>query len=289
MGKRQCKVLVCCGLKGCGKTVATIKMFDKAVMGNPAKGVPPRKCLILDTNNEFGDFWFYDNPHRRIKTIALEDLERYSLSPFCEIRRIAPFLPNGEPMGLDDLVNATKMILNSFTGGYLLLEDPTVFLSENMPNDIMGKLATCRHRAIDLVLHHQGVGKVFTPKLFSNTAYVRLHKTNDSVMRHEMKILDKAHLFAIAENIVNHKYFEEGEERFYVMIDNDKSKIHAGEIPFTEADVDRAIHEYMSMNRNTLVKPYTQKIDLVTGQKVYPDERAILQIILKKLKQTYFD
>jgi len=282
-------VLVACGIKGCGKTVTTIKMFDKAVMGNPAMGIPPRKALILDTNNEFEDFWYYDEPHRRIKTIGLDQLERFTVSPFCEIRRIRPFLENGDPMGVDDLVNATMAILKGYSCGHVLIEDPTVFLSENMPNDILGKLATCRHRSIDLTLHHQSAGKIFTPKLFGNTAYVRLHKTNDSVMRHESKILDKAHLFAIAENLVNYKYFEEGKERFYVMIDNDKSKIHGGEIPFDDNDVERAIQEYLAMNRSKLIKPYTQKIDLTTGKKAYPDERVILQMVSKKLRQTYFD
>jgi len=286
---RQCKVYVAAGFRGAGKTVATIEMLDKIVMGNAANGIPPRKCLILDTNDEFGDFWFYDNPHRKIKALAMKDLERFTVSPFCEIRRIRPFLENGDPMSLDDLAATLMDILKIYRCGALLCEDPTVFLTESMPGDLIGKLSVIRHLGLDLILHFQSIGKCFTPKIFANTSYIRLHKTNDSVMRHESKILDKAPLFTIAENLVNHKYFEEKQERFYVIIDNDRSKIRAGKIPFTDEDVERAIQEYIALNRTQLVKPYKLKIDLVSGKKAYADDRAILQAVSNKLRQTYFE
>jgi hypothetical protein len=51
---RECRIIVACGKKGVGKSVETIRMIYEYVNGNPAKGVPPRKALIFDVNDEFG-------------------------------------------------------------------------------------------------------------------------------------------------------------------------------------------------------------------------------------------
>jgi flagellar biosynthesis GTPase FlhF len=50
---REPKLGVAVGRKGVGKTYTTTKLIDSYVVGNPAKGVKPRKVLILDVNDEF--------------------------------------------------------------------------------------------------------------------------------------------------------------------------------------------------------------------------------------------
>ena len=284
---RECKVIAACGIKGCGKTVTTIKMLDGIVRGNPATGRMPRKVLILDANDEFEDFWFFDNPHRRIPAIAIKDLPRFTYSNICEIRRIRPIFDDGRRMGLDDLAATLSHILSVYRDGALLCEDPSKYISDSIKSDLIGALATVRHLSIDLILHYQSVGKVAQPKLFGNTSFVRLHKTNDSVSRHEQKFQDKTELFALAEKIVNHKYFDEDKKRFYLFIDNDDSKIKQGEETFTEADIERAIVEYISENRTALLKPLLNRIDINTGAKIYTEQRA-LHHVKKRLYSTYF-
>jgi len=59
MEKREPMVLIACGKKGVGKTVATIEMIYRYISGNPQKGIPPRKALIFDVNDEFSHFWYH--------------------------------------------------------------------------------------------------------------------------------------------------------------------------------------------------------------------------------------
>ena len=56
---RECRIIISCGKRGVGKSVETIRMIDEYVAGNAAKGVPPRKALIFDVNDEFSSFWFF--------------------------------------------------------------------------------------------------------------------------------------------------------------------------------------------------------------------------------------
>ena len=284
---RECKVVAAAGIKGCGKTVSTITMLDQIVRGNPSAGIPPRKALILDANDEFSDFWFFNNPHRKIPAIAIKDLPKFTVSNIPEIRRIRPFFDDGRKMGLDDLANTLTHILNVYRGGTLLCEDPSKYMGDSIKSDFIGALATCRHSNIDLILHYQSVGKIAQPKLFGNTSFVRLHKTNDSVARHANKFQDKFELFQIAENIVNKKYFEEDNKRFYLYIDNDESKIKKGEHPFNREDIDHAIQEYID-NTPSITKPLLNKIDLNTGKKIYNQKTAIIQVA-NRLRKTYFD
>jgi hypothetical protein len=48
-------------------------MIDEYVMGNPSKGIPPRKALIFDVNDEFSGF-VYNDVQRSIKAIAIKDI-----------------------------------------------------------------------------------------------------------------------------------------------------------------------------------------------------------------------
>ena len=50
---REPKLLVAIGKKGVGKSYTTEKMINQYVAGNPSKGVPGRRVLILDVNDEY--------------------------------------------------------------------------------------------------------------------------------------------------------------------------------------------------------------------------------------------
>ena len=52
-GTRIQKLGVAIGSKGVGKTYKTTEMIQQYLVGNPAIGVPGRRVLILDVNQEF--------------------------------------------------------------------------------------------------------------------------------------------------------------------------------------------------------------------------------------------
>jgi len=198
---------VAVGKKGVGKTYTTNRLIKQYVTGNNASGVLPRKALILDVNDEYTEY----------KAIAVKDLYRFSVHPIVEARRIRPFHPDGRKMTLDDLGTTLQYILEIFSGGLLLIEDINRFVSDYMPQDLMGAIATNRHRDLDIVLHYQGIGRVGT-KVWQNINWLRFHKITEASSRHQKKFEDKYELIRIAELMVNQQYFA-GNERFYMYVD----------------------------------------------------------------------
>ena len=65
---REPKLGVSVGKKGVGKTYITSQLITSYVQGNPAKGVKPRRVLVLDVNDEY----------ESIKGRRLSDVMRFS-------------------------------------------------------------------------------------------------------------------------------------------------------------------------------------------------------------------
>lgn len=278
---RECKVIVSCGKKGVGKSVETIKMIFDYVRGNPAKGVPPRKALIFDVNDEFSSFWYYDQ-QLSIKAIAIKDIQRYSLQTIAEVRRIRPFWDDGKKLTLDDMAKVLGLILDNYRGGLLLIEDPNKYVGDNIDSDLIGGLATARHIGLDCVMHFQGVGRVAHPKIIQNANFIRYHKTNDTVKRHERKFEDKFALMSIAESLVNARYAS-GDHRFFVYVDVDNSKILGA---FTKDEAAQAIVDHIGDYYQTIVKKISNKID-TKGNRIYTKETA-LQAAIDDFMKSYF-
>ena len=74
-------LIIVVGRKRVGKSFTTSKVIDKYVAGNKSHGIPPRKALILDVNDEF----------RQYKKLAIEDVKKFSYHPKVECRRIVVF------------------------------------------------------------------------------------------------------------------------------------------------------------------------------------------------------
>lgn len=282
MDKREPMVLIACGKKGVGKTVATVEMIYRYISGNLKNGVPPRKALIFDVNDEFSHFWYHGSYHS-IKALAIKDILRFSVHPKIEVRRIRPFWDDGSKMGIDDMNEVLGIILENYRNGLLLVEDINKYTNDTMKGDLVGSLATVRHIGIDLIAHYQSIGRAANPKLLGNTRIIRLHKTNDTVSRHKNKFEERGEILQIAESIVDKKY-QEGDKRYYLFIDIDDSKING---KFDNADIDYAIQDYVSKNHTALIKPLMTKIDLKTGKKIYTPQTA-LQFIIKDLRKKYF-
>lgn len=282
---RECKVIVAVGKKGVGKSVATIEMIYKYVKGNPQKGVPPRKALIFDVNDEFSSFWFHGATHS-IKPLAIKDIPLFSVHPAIEVRRIRPFWDDGKKMSIDDMAAVLGIILDNYRNGLLLVEDINKYSSDTLGRDLVSALATVRHIGLDLIAHYQSVGRPANPKLLGNISMIRMHKTNDSVIRHKGKFEDKTEILMIAESIVARRY-DMGDKRYYVYVDVDDSKILSAKEPFSTEEIDAAIEDYISRNHSNLVKPLLNKYNTKTGKKIHTPITAI-QTVRDDLKSKYF-
>ena len=265
---REPKLGVAVGKKGVGKTYTTDRVINSYIVGNPSKGVKPRRALILDVNDEF----------EHIKALRLKDVMKFSVHPIVEARRIRPFMEDGQRMTIREIQEALFEILRNFRGGLLLIEDINRYISDQLPNDVVGAICTNRHADTDIILHFQSIGRV-TTKIWQNLNWLRFHKNTDSVDRHKHKFEDKFEYLKIAEILVNHKYYN-GDERYFLYVDIDSEKI-LGNV--TRKDLDFAIEEYISKYYKKIVSPLLNQVGM-DGKKKHTPQSAIKDIKSKIYK-----
>jgi hypothetical protein len=268
---REPKLGVAVGRKGVGKSFTTFAMLDSYVKGNPKKGVKGRRVLIFDVNDE------YDT----IRSIAVKDLIRFSIHPQIEIRRVRPYNANGTKMGLRDISDTLGVILQNFSNGLLLIEDINKYVSDSLPNDLVGKICTNRHVDLDIIMHFQSIGRI-VPKIWQNLNWIRFHKITDSTEKHREKLDDYFEVLNMAESIVNAE-FQEGNERYYLFVDLDDIKIKGNIKPKVREDV---LDYYLSRNYNRIVRPRLQEMDS-KGMRKYSTETA-LKFEKDRLIKAYF-
>ncbi len=267
---REAKLIVACGKKGVGKTYQTFQMLQKYIKGDATKGVPARRVLILDVNDE------YEN----VKSIAVKDILLFSIHPFVEIRRVRPFRPDGNKMTLDEVAETLSFILEKFRNGMLVIEDVSRYVGDHLPNDLIGAIATNRHSGMDIVIHYQGIGRL-TPKIIQNMNVVRLHKITDTVERHKNKFEDKFQFLAIAQCMVNQQYFNDN-QRFFVFIDIDEEKIYGD---YTKEMFEEALDEFVSANYNQLVGPLLKSRNN-EGKKQH-DYASALDFVKQRMRKSF--
>ena len=175
---RECKLGVACGKKGIGKTHITTKVLEDYVKGG--NGYPPRRVLIMDVNDEFEQY----------KALAVSEIERFSIHPTIEIRRIRPFAVDGRRMTLREIADTLWLVLDKYRHGALLIEDINRYVSDYLPNDLIGAICTNRHTDQDIIMHFQSIGRI-SPKIWQNMNWLRFHRNSDSVERHKNKFPDK--------------------------------------------------------------------------------------------------
>ena len=269
---REPKLGMAVGRKGIGKTYQTKILIESYVYGNPAKGVEPRKVLILDVNDEFTDY----------KAISMKDLVKFSVMPRAEIRRVRPFNEEtGVRLTLKEIADCLWDILHYFRGGLLLIEDINKYIGDHLPTDIVGAICSNRHTDLDIIMHFQSIGRI-TTKVWQNANWLRFHKNSDSIERHRNKFPDKYEMFSIAENIVNTQYFNDN-KYYYLYVDLDDEKIQG---KMTEAIINNGIDNYLSKNFNQVVKPEINKKNLSDGTKI--DRNEAIERVRSRIKQQYF-
>jgi len=256
---REPKLGVAVGRKGCGKTFTTKKMLHQYVMGNPAKGVAPRRVLILDVNDEFED----------VKALRVNDVVRFSAHPKIEIRRIRPFHENGKRMTINEIQEVLFKILFDYRNGLLLIEDINRYISDYLPNDLVGAIVTNRHTDTDIILHFQSIGRV-SPKIWQNISWLRFHKNTDSVDKHRNKFEDKYEMLKLVEMFVN-KQYHDGNQRIFIYVDIEDEKIKG----VTAKQLTPIIDEYLSDNYRKIISPMLKRVDLGMGKKIHTPETAV--------------
>jgi hypothetical protein len=268
---REPQLGVAVGKRGIGKTFTTLQIIEQYVLGYSGHSTP-RRVLIMDVNDEFSN----------IKALKLSDVKLFSVHPKIEARRIRPFNADGTKMTLEDICQALFYLLDNFKGGLLLIEDINKYLTHHFPKDVIGAICTNRHADMDIILHYQAIGKVPTT-VWENVNWIRFHKNNQSVDRHERKFEDKFQMLKIAECLVEFQY-QNGNERFFCYCDIDMGKIQ-GRI--TEQMAVKAIEDYMIENYSKVVLPETRRVNL-DGNKVYQSVSEASLAVKKHLLHTYF-
>lgn len=265
---REPKLGVAVGKKGIGKSYTTEEVLATYVKGN--KNAKPRRVLILDVNDEY----------EYVKAIAITDIALFSLHPTVEARRIRPYNADGSKMGLRDIADVLFTCLEHFRGGLLLIEDINKYVSDHLPNDVVGAICTNRHADLDIIMHFQSIGRV-TPKIWQNLNWIRFHKNSDSVDRHQKKFQDKYDFLKITEIMINEEYFKNN-KRFYLYVDLDEEQILGD---YTPKMLKEAIDEFVSLNYNRVVKPKLNKRD--DYGKITADPKKVIREIKDRLYLMY--
>lgn len=251
---REPKLLVAVGKKSVGKSFATKKMMQDYAYVNPK-----RRVLIIDVNDEYSD----------IKAIRIQDVAIFSVHPMVEIRRIRPFMDDGKKMTLDDIASTLFIVLETYRNGLLLVEDINKYISDTMPNDLVGAICTNRHIGVDIIMHYQSIGRI-TSKVWQNLNIIRMHKITDSVKRHKHKYEDKYEYLSIAELIIN-KQYESGNKHFFLYVDIDDEKVYGA---FTQAQYEEAMNAFIQMNYSQIISPMLNARN-EQGKKIHTPQTAI--------------
>lgn len=272
---REALLTIATGKKGVGKSHDTLKLLNEYVMGDIAVGIKPRKGLIFDVNSEYGEFG--------IKTLFLEDIRKFNTHPICEIRRIIPWTTDHgtkrpRKMNHNEMIVTLQIILDTFAGGCLLVEDINKYAVRAMPDDVLGALCTNRHIDCDIILHYQSIARPL-PMVWENSNMLRMHHQEDDVIRSKEKLKEKTEIFKIGQIIVDTEFFS-GNERFSLWVNKDKGKIIGD---FTPQKFEAAIMDYITSNKNIL-SPYLNRID-DQGNKVYTPAQAIVEMKKRKFQQ----
>lgn len=284
--KREASLVIALGKKGVGKSYRTITDLQRVVVPNPRTGARPRKVLLLDVNNEFSNIKEDVNPNYfHAKALAVEDVAKWTHLARPEMRRIAPRKAGGRNMTLDEIAGALSTILDGFHNGTLLIEDPTKFISDSIPGDLIGKIISQRHSSCDIYLHFQTVGKITHPKIWGNVTWIRLHKTDDNFTKWASKLKVDITPYCIAETMIENR-LKNGDKHFYVWIEKESSKVYGN---FSEKEFKDALLEYLSKPMNSKkLNEELNRTDIYTGKKIYTDRKKAIDTIVGNYIREYY-
>lgn len=268
IGSKREPILMCAtGKKGVGKTFTTTLLIDNYIKGNKKQGKKARKVLIYDINMEYTQY----------KAIEVKHIGKFSKQSKVEVRRVLPIMEDGSMASLSDMLTILSKIINSYRGGMVILEDINRYLVQSKTTDVIGLLATNRHRDLDIICHFQSLSAL-DPRMWQNTSFVRFHYQIDDIKRYHQRI-PNFEMFKIAQCLVEYKYLKVGDKRFFVYIASDDNYITGN---FTKKDFEVACFEYLERNPKK-VSDYSKRFG--TGLNAREQARKIL---IKELFQKYY-
>lgn len=284
---REPTFIAAVGMTGVGKTYENLKQIRSVILGNPAKGVPPRKVLILDNNMEYRN----DNKDVReilapyniyIKTIHYKQVPQFTRQAKIEVCRVIPVDDRGKLLTGKEFGITLNFVLTNFKNGLIVGEDFKAFTGNSLNEELIGKLSTRRHSGCDTLVSLQGANMI-QPTLLMVLKWIRLHKSLDPIERSE-KFKGKIELLSIAENIVNNRYKLGGQhERFHVKIELQRSIIFGH---YTRQEFEIAAQEYIFENWSKTVGKKMNHRDMNTGKKKYNEKQA-LKVVMEELVNQY--
>lgn len=268
MYDRREPILMCAtGKKGVGKTFTTRRLIKDYVKSNKKTGKKARKVLIYDINMEYTEF----------KVISVKDIKHFTRQSKIEVRRVLPILDNGKMASLSDMLDILNQVIENFRGGMLILEDINRYLIASKTTDVIGLLATNRHRDLDIICHFQSLSAL-DPRMWQNTTFVRFHYQIDDVKRYAQR-LPNFEMFKIAQCLVEYKYLKKGDKRFYCYIACDENYIKGN---YTKLDFQIACELFLEKNPRN-INDYQKKF----GTGVDSRNKAI-SMLIKDLHEKYF-
>lgn len=293
--KREAQLGIVSGKKGCGKTFLTIMVqIMNALTGSRGK-FKPRKVLILDVNNEYGDC---QAVHKRpdfpnIKALDIDDLYTWMKQPVVEARRISVLKPvskGGGKMSQKELQQTLSKILDTFRNGLLIIEDLTNFVSDSLPADLIGSIVTQRHVSVDVIIHFQSIGKAAHPKLWANANWFRMHSTSDTVAKNKNKLdgVDLAPLY-IAEKMIKKQETAHNNLRMYVYYHLNTDARLVGKITgaFSQQMFKEATEEYLEENIG-VVNAEAKRENLYTGKKYHNSRVDAVNFLIREAFRKYY-
>lgn len=283
--EREALLGIAVGKKGVGKTYKTLETMQPYLRGNAATGAKPRKVLILDVNNEFGNVRDDQNPaFQHIKAINVEHVKRFTHHPLIEARRVTILKEGGGTKSMDELFNDLTIILNDFQNGLLLIEDWTKIIADSISNQLISAIVTQRHKSVDIITHFQSIGKAAHPQLFANCNYIRMHKCDDYVKRHKDKFGGEITHLYILEKMVAQEYAK-GNTRFCAYLDKDDGKLKGD---FSLQMFKTAVEGYMQDNYTQVVEAEVKRKDIHTGRPIYAGHKQAVDFLMKEYIKDFY-
>lgn len=291
--ERQPYWCVATGKKGVGKSHFTLnEVLTSYVKGGPNR--IGRPVIIFDINNEYEnikDIYFdleqyLPNENKNAKKIYDKDKIGHNIVLFCsncykgkaipEIRRVRPFLKNGQPMGTAQKVATAVILMEKARGSLLLLEDINNYSIGARSIEFIGQITTNRHKGQDVICHFQSLSAL-DPRFLANVKVIRMHKQADSVER-IVKKLNNPELFLLAECMVNSEYMS-GNQYFFLYIypEDDKIRFHNMEKRDVSRIFQKGCMDYLSEHPEVLKKLATIHYGITNISKLTPTQKVYLQ------------
>lgn len=275
--EREASLCISPGFQGTGKSYQTIHMIVRYM-----KMHPNRKILIYDVQGEFT----HENCLKHGVNINIPilphdvaSIQRFTAHQYERVRRIVPIDPaTGQRLDIKGMKMLLADILKNMGKGLLLIEDMNKYLRQTKDMDeIVSILIGLRHQNLDAIIHLQSLAKI-DPTLWENTKYIRMHWQTDSLDRIKGRI-PNYRLCKVAQLLVDHMYYDKGNERFFCWVYPQKNKI-CGQ--FSEADFKLAYYRYLKAEKNEL-KEMCSMLGL-DKNKIADRERAVNECYKRAIK-----